>query len=233
MCYNKERIKNQYVEGNNMKKKLLIFDMDGLMFDTERIYYKAWQESAKAYGYEIDWNIYTQIVARNSRYIEKVLKQILGDELPYEAICQKKRDLCDAIIEKEGIQKKEGLDELLDYLDEQGIQKVVATSSMREKALRYLELGGIRERFDYIICGSDVEESKPNPEIFLKVAARVGISPDQCMVLEDSRLGIQAAHAAKMTSVFIPDLVKADEEILGNASYCKASLKEVITLLQA
>ena len=98
-----------------MKKKLVIFDMDGLMFDTERIYYKAWQEAAKAYGYELGWEIYTQIVARNSRYIEKVLKEILGADFPYEAVCNKKREISDAVIELEGIQHKEGLLELEDY----------------------------------------------------------------------------------------------------------------------
>ena len=215
-----------------MKKKLVIFDMDGLMFDTERIYYRAWQEGAKTYNYELTWDIYTQIVARNSRYIEKVLKRILGNELPFNAICAKKREISDAIIAKEGIQKKEGLMELLDYLDEQGIKKVVATSSMREKALQYLTLAGIRERFDWVICGSDVEESKPNPEIFLKAAEYVGIAPEESMVLEDSRLGLQAAKAAKMTGILIPDLVAADEEMKSNAAYIMPSLKEVITLLE-
>ena len=215
-----------------MKIELVIFDMDGLMFDTERIYYKAWQESATAHGYHISWETYVQIVARNSRYIEKVLKEILGEALPYDAICEGKRAIVDQIIDKEGIVKKEGLVELLDYLDKEGIKKAVATSSMREKALRYLELGEIKERFDWIICGSDVEESKPNPEIFLKVANHFGIAPEACMVLEDSRLGIQAAKAAGMMGIFIPDLVQADEEILENASKEVASLREVITLLE-
>ena len=215
-----------------MKKELIIFDMDGLMFDTERIYYKAWQESAAAYGYTISWEIYKQIVARNNRYIEKVLKSILGEVLPYEAICEKKRAISDQIIEEEGLSKKEGLMELLDYLDDKGIKKAVATSSMREKAMRYLELGGIKERFDWIICGNEVEESKPNPEIFLKVAYQLGIAPEACIVLEDSRLGIQAAKAAGMTGIFVPDLVAADEEILSNASQEVASLKEVIALLE-
>lgn len=87
-------------------KQLVIFDMDGLMFDTERIYYKAWQEAAAAYGYTITWEIYAQIVARNSRYIEKVLKQILGEDLPYDAICTKKRALSDEMIAEEGIKRK-------------------------------------------------------------------------------------------------------------------------------
>lgn len=215
-----------------MKIELVIFDMDGLMFDTERIYYKAWQESATAHGYHMSWEIYAQIVARNSRYIEKVLKEILGEELPYDAICKDKRAIADQIIAKEGITKKEGLIELLDYLDKRGIKKAVATSSMREKALRYLELGEIKERFDWIICGSDVEESKPNPEIFLKVANHFGIAPEACMVLEDSRLGIQAAKTAGMMGIFIPDLVQADEEILENTSKVVESLREVMTLLE-
>lgn len=214
-----------------MKKKLVIFDMDGLMFDTERIYYKAWQEAAKAYGYEITWEIYKQIVARNSRYIEKVLKQIWGNDFPYKAVCEKKRTLADTQVETEGIQHKEGLLELLDNLDQKGIQKVVATSSMREKAIHYLTLGGIKDRFDWIICGCDVEESKPNPEIFLKAAAHLGIAPVDCMVLEDSKLGIKAAKAAEMTGVLVPDLVQPDQEMLEDASYVVASLREVMALL--
>lgn len=213
-------------------KQLVIFDMDGLMFDTERIYYKAWQESAAIYGYTITWEIYIQIVARNSCYIEKILKQILGEDLPYDAIYEKKRALSDEMIADEGIQRKEGLVELLDYLEEKGIKKAVATSSMREKALRYLELGEIKERFDFIICGSDVKESKPNPEIFLKAAEHLNVKAEACMVLEDSRLGIEAAKAAQMMGVFIPDLVEADEEILSNATTSVPSLKEVIPLLE-
>lgn len=206
--------------------------MDGLMFDTERIYYKAWQEAAKAHGYEITWEIYTQIVARNSRYIEKVLKQLLGDTLPYDRICAMKRRLSDEIIEREGIQKKDGLMELLDYLDEKGIKKVVATSSMREKTLHYLSLAGIKERFDWIICGSDIEESKPNPEIFLKAAAHLNIAPKACMVLEDSRLGLEAAFRAKMSSICVPDLVEPDEQMRAHATYVVSSLRQVMTLLE-
>ena len=143
-----------------------------------------------------------------------------------------KRELSDAIIAKEGIQKKEGLVELLDYLEAQGIKKVVATSSMRQKALHYLTLAGVVDRFDWIICGSDVEESKPNPEIFLKAAQHLGITPEESMVLEDSRLGLQAARAAQMTSVLVPDLVEADEEMQSNASYILPSLVQVIDLLE-
>lgn len=215
-----------------MKPELVIFDMDGLMFDTERIYYKAWQEGARVHGYELTWDVYVQLVARNSRYIEKVLKKIYGEDFPYERVAEEKRRLADESIEKEGLIVKEGLYELLDALDEVGIKKAVATSSVREKALRYLERAKVKERFDYIICGSDVVESKPNPEIFLKAAEKLGALPEHCMVLEDSRLGLRAAKAGGMWPVLVPDLVEPDEEMRENAYKVVTSLNEVISLLK-
>lgn len=211
---------------------LVIFDMDGLMFDTERIYYKGWTDAIREHHYEMTWELYTKIVARNSRYIEKVLKQNLGDAFPYESVYKRKSDICDEMVLKEGLIKKEGLIDLLDYLEKHQIQKVVATSSMREKTLRYLELAGLSTRFDGIICGSDLEESKPNPEIFLKAAQLVGAMPSECLVLEDSRLGLQAAKAAHMKCALIPDLVQPDEEMKENATYILNSLKEVIPILE-
>lgn len=213
------------------KVELVIFDMDGLMFDTERIYYKAWQEASKAHGYEMTWEVYTQIVARNSRYIEKVLKEIFGADLPYQAVEKMKRELANEMVASEGIQIKKGLLELLDALEAKGIKKAVATSSQREKALHYLSLAGIKERFDDIICGDEVMESKPNPEIFVKVGTRLGANPAHTLVLEDSRLGLEAGKRAGMMTVLIPDLVIPDEEMKGNANYILAALDEVIALL--
>ena len=215
-----------------MQIKGVIFDMDGLMFDTERIYYKGWQEAARTYGYEITWEIYTQIVARNSTYIGMVLRKLLGEAFPFEVVNAKKRAISDEIVAREGIRQKKGLVKLLDYLEDRGIQKAVATSSMREKAMRYLEIGGVKERFETIICGSDVAESKPNPEIFLRAAASLDLKPEECLVLEDSRLGIEAASRAGMTGIFIPDLVEADEKIRDYASEIFASLEDVITFLE-
>nr|WP_303244096.1 HAD family phosphatase [uncultured Cellulosilyticum sp.] len=213
------------------KVELVIFDMDGLMFDTERIYYKAWQEAAQSKGYAITWEVYTQIVARNSRYIEKVLKQLLGEALPYKEIEEDKRQRSNQMIAEEGIGIKKGLLELLDALEQKGIKKAVATSSQREKALSYLSLAGIKERFDDIICGDEVMESKPNPEIFVKVCGRLGGTPEKTLVLEDSRLGLEAGKKGGMTTVLIPDLVQPDEEMKGNADYILNSLDEVIKLL--
>ncbi len=215
-----------------MRPELVIFDMDGLMFDTERVYYEAWQQAASFYGYEFSWDIYIQLVARNSRTIGIILRKIYGEDFPYEEASQKKRDIADQILKDQGITKKAGLIELLNFLESEGIPKAVATSSTREKALAYLTLGGVKERFDHIVCGSDVVESKPNPEIFQVAAQVLKKAPEKCMVLEDSRMGIKAAKAAGMYSIFIPDLVKADDEIRKEASCIKANLYEVIDVIK-
>lgn len=215
-----------------MRPELVIFDMDGLMFDTERIYYKAWEEVIASYGHEFSWDIYIQLVARNSSTIGRILRGIYGEDFPYEEASQKKRNRADALLKEEGMTKKKGLMALLDFLEEEGIPKAVATSSTREKALAYLTLGGVKERFDYIVCGSDVVESKPNPEIFQVAAKALGKAPHTCMVLEDSRMGIKAAKAAGMYGIFIPDLVAVDEEIIKEASCVKADLYEVIEVIK-
>lgn len=215
-----------------MTPELVIFDMDGVLFDTEKIYYKAWVEAASSLGYTFTWEIYTQIIARNSEYIGRVLKQIFGASLPYDALLKQKRALSDQMVKEQGLELKRGVYELLEHLELKGIKKALATSSNRQKVLGYLEVASLENRFDYIICGNDVVESKPNPEIFLKAAAALTCSPSNCMVLEDSRFGIQAAKAAGMMPVFIPDLVQADEEIKQNLYRECESLLNVMDLLK-
>ena len=216
-----------------MKLELVIFDMDGLMFDTERIYYQAWEEAMTLYGYDFGWEVYIQLVARNSHTIGLTLKKIYGENFPYEAVRDKKREIADEIIAEQGMPKKAGLMELLDFLEEEGIKKAVATSSTREKALNYLELGGVRMRFDHIVCGSDVRESKPHPEIFEIAAKYLRVSPQKCIVLEDSKMGIKAAKAAGMYGIFIPDLVEMDEQIQKDASTTLKNLYEVIEWIKS
>lgn len=216
-----------------MAVKGIIFDMDGLMLDTEKIYYKGWQVGAQAYGYPMTWEIYTQIVARNSHYIAKVLRSIWGEEAPVEAMIQKKRQYADDYVKQHGIETKPGLELLLETLEARKIKKAVATSSMEEKTKRYLEVAGIGERFDFLICGSQVKEAKPNPEIFLRAAEGLGLKADEVLVLEDSRLGIEAAQRAQMRSVFIPDLVPLDASIKAQATWVCQQLDEVIALLDS
>ncbi len=196
-----------------MRPKLIIFDMDGLMFDTERIYFRAWSKIMAKYQYNFDFEVYKKLMARNSAAMEIILKDIYGHSFPFEKINAERRQEGEDIINIEGIPHKKGLIDLLDYLDQNNIEKVVATSSVREKALRYLDKGGVLNRFTSIVCGSDIKESKPNPEIFEKAAQIFNIDKSQCIVLEDSPNGVRAAFAAGMRCIFVPDLVQSDDEI--------------------
>ncbi len=211
-----------------MEIKLVIFDMDGLMFDTEKIYFRAWSKIMSQYNYKFDFEVYKKLMARNSHDMEIILKGLYGNEFEFEEINQKRRKEADEIIEFEGINHKKGLTNLLDFLDQNQIKKIVATSSAREKALRYLKKADVLDRFDNIVCGSDVTKSKPNPEIFEKAAEVYKTRKENCIVLEDSENGVRAAYNGNMKCIFIPDLVQATDEIKQKITIELSSLNDVV-----
>lgn len=218
--------------GTKMKPELIIFDMDGLMFDTERIYYKAFQMAGEEYGIKITWNLYKSIIARNTNYIIKVLKEHLGEEVPVFELNERKRAISLEIIEKEGLKVQPGLYELLEELKKQNIKKAVATSSGRQKTMKFLEESRLTDCFDAIVCGDELEESKPNPEIFLHAAQKVNCKPEASWVLEDSKLGLTAAKRGGMRAIFVPDLVKDDEEMYQMADVVAESLSDIIKMVK-
>ncbi len=198
------------------------------MFDTEKIYFRAWSKIMNQYNYKFDFEVYKKLMARNSHDMEIILKGLYGNEFEFEEINQKRRKEADQIIESEGISHKKGLINLLDFLDKNQIKKIVATSSAREKALRYLKKADVLERFDNIVCGSDVTKSKPNPEIFEKAAEVYKVEKENCIVLEDSENGVRAAYNGNMKCIFIPDLVQATDEIKQKITIELSSLNDVV-----
>lgn len=187
--------------------EMIIFDMDGLMFDTERISLNGWQQSAALYGYEVTEELFKKVIGANIDRTREVYLDHFGEKFPFEIIRDKKISMGRAFIEKEGIAVKKGLYELLEYLDKLNIKKAVATSSSRYRAVHLLGLAKVNKHFDYVLCGDEVKISKPNPEIFLKVAKKMDCKPENCIVLEDSELGIMAAAEAGMTSIMVPDML--------------------------
>lgn len=212
--------------------KLVIFDMDGLIFDTEKLSYKSWIEAAKKLKVPFTDNIFYKLLGTNLASITKTLKNEFEENINIEEYINEKRSLYREMI-KEGVEKKEGVDDLLEYLKDNNIKRAVATSSKREVALQLLSKAEIVDKFDYILCGDEVEKSKPDPEVFLKVASKIGINSEYCMVLEDSEAGTIAASRAKMTPIIIPDLKEPSKEI-ENLAYKKLkNLKEVIDVLES
>ncbi|MCJ7472733.1 MAG: HAD family phosphatase [Actinobacteria bacterium] len=185
---------------------LIIFDMDGLMFDTERLAIPSWKKAGEKYGYNIEP---AHIIKTIGVYIEdarEIFKKHFGKDFPFNEIRKLRERYAFEYMEENGIPVKKGLHKLIDYLEDKKILKAVATSSERKKVDRYLTLANMEDRFDYMVCGDEVIKGKPDPEIFLKVARNAGCEPDKCIVLEDSENGIIAASRAGMKPIFIPDI---------------------------
>ena len=135
-------------------------------------------------------------------------------------------------IRQNGIEKKKGLDELLDYLDSTGLKKAVATATDLQRTTLYLSSINIIDRFDKLICGNMIENGKPAPDIYLAAAKELGLDPGECIALEDSPNGIRSAHAAGCKPVMIPDLSQPDEETKKLLYACCDDLSKVIGVIQ-
>ena len=205
----------------------VIFDMDGVLIDSERISFKCFQEVFKEYNYKIDEPFYLKLIGRNFDGIKAMMEEEYGDDFPFDIIYRKKADLAYEITNKNGVLVKPGVHELLDYLNEENYKIAVASSTRRERILQLLEEAKIKDKVDYIIGGDQVENSKPNPEIFLKAAKGLDMKSENCMVIEDSDAGITAAHAANMIGIHVPDMKFLEEDNKNLAFKICESLFEV------
>lgn len=205
----------------------VIFDMDGLMLDTERLAQQAWQQAGAELGYSLPDEIYRQAIGRTAQATAEIFRAHLGLESPFEAIYQRKQTYYHNAIEEGRVARKHGLLELLELLDQRTLPKAVATSTARPLALQKLAATALLDRFPTIVCGNEVPNGKPAPDIFLAAAAKLDIAPAHCLVLEDSPAGIRAAHAAGMIPILIPDLVTPPPEICALAYKVVSSLHDV------
>ncbi len=216
-----------------MKKiKLAIFDMDGLLIDTERqMWLRNEQIVLKEMGYEPDMDMLRGIMGMTFEEEEKVFKGFYGEDFdpgyyfPHLVAYNQKQVL------SEGVPKRPGTDELLEYLKEKGITMAVATSTHRDNALIMLEKAGIGDYFDLVVCGDDVSRSKPNPDIYLKVAEAYPYGKEDMVIFEDAHNGARAAINAGIPLILVPDIAKVTEEDKKEAYLVINSLEEVIDYL--
>lgn len=215
------------------KRKIqgVLFDMDGLVLDTEKLYCRFWMEAANALGYPMTMEQALGMRSLNRGLGEAKLKSYFGEQVSYEAVRNKRMELMDAYIEKEGVQTKPGICELLQFLEEKKIKTAIATSSPIERTIKYLTSVGLENRFDKLISGYMVEKGKPEPDIYLYAARELGLQPENCLVLEDSPTGILAAYRAGCMPVMIPDLDLPDEETKKLLWAEISSLKEVMDFM--
>lgn len=213
--------------------RAVIFDMDGLMLDTERLAQEAWQQAGADLGYDLPDAIYRQAIGRTAPATEVIFRGHFGAESPFEAIYERKQQYYHAAIEEGRVALKAGLLPLLDCIDRLGLPKAVATSTARPLALQKLRATNLLDRFPHIVCGNEVANGKPAPDIFLAAAAKLNVPPPVCLVLEDSPAGIRAAHAAGMIPIHVPDLVPTTDDIRALAHRVVADLHAVCVLLES
>lgn len=190
----------------------VVFDMDGLIFDSERVVQRSWNDAGEILGYgRIGEHIYNTL-GFNVKRREQYFKSVYGADFKMEEFNQITRERFHEIVGQEGLGVKPGVRELLEYLKSRGIKTAVATSSRKEYSTRILTEAGLMRYFDGAVFGDMVENAKPDPEIYLKACDAIGAKPENSVALEDAPAGIRAAHAAGMTTLMIPDLVEPDEE---------------------
>lgn len=216
------------------KIEAVIFDMDGLLIDTETISFTLFQKVFSDYGYVISKEYYVnELVGRNIKGIKENILKEYGEDFQFDEIYYKKVKEMTDYIESKGVLLKKGALELIKYLHENKYKIAVATSTKRERAEKLLNIVEVKDYFQEIICGDEVINSKPNPEIFLKAAKKLGVEPSNCIVLEDSAAGIEAAHKAGMKGINVPDMKTPDDNIRVKAYRIEESLLDVLEYFQS
>lgn len=186
--------------------ELLIFDMDGLIFETGRLAYQAYIESAKVHDYEVTPNVYYYLTGRTETGIREGMKEIYGSETPYNKWRDTTNEFKQRILKTERrVYKKPGVISLLQRAKKKGIKIALASSSSRDTINHYFELEKMPSIFDVIIAGDEVAIGKPNPEIFLEACEKSGVPPYKAVVLEDSKAGIEAAKRGGITAILVED----------------------------
>jgi HAD superfamily hydrolase (TIGR01509 family) len=206
----------------------VVFDMDGLMLDTEPLAARAWGEAARALGVEFDPAVTERMIGRNFADCRMIVGAHHGDGYPVDALMREWQAAYDALVAREGIALKPGLLDLLAWLEEQEVPRAVATSTRRTRAQAKLEHTQLAGRFAALVGGDEIARGKPEPDIYLEAAARLAVTPEACVALEDSEPGIHAALAAGMMPIMVPDRSRPSPALLARAPLVLASLAEVL-----
>ena len=210
----------------------VLFDMDGLVLDSEILYSRFWREACAVHGYTMTYEQSLKMRALNTQMGIQTIHSFFGEEADYHAIRNTRIGLMDAFIAEYGVAVKPGIFELMQFLQDQGIRTAITSSSPLPRIRGHLSRHGLDTRFDALCSGYEVPKGKPEPDIYLHGAASLGLKPEECLALEDAPSGILSAYRAGCLPVMIPDLDQPGSETQ-QLLYAKAdSLTDIIDIIK-
>ena len=207
-----------------------IFDMDGLLLDTERLCMAIFEEACESLSLPFYRDIYLTIIGRNAAGIKEIFSGAYGDAC--DTVIDEWRNRYCSVVERQAIPVKQGVVELLEWLESEQVPMAVATSTASPVAQKKLELAGLDNYFSAVVTGCEVNQGKPDPEIFQLAASRLKIEPQACIAFEDSNNGARAAIAAGMYTYQIPDLVGPCAELQRSGHIVMPSMVQVLHQLR-
>jgi HAD superfamily hydrolase (TIGR01509 family) len=214
------------------RPKAVIFDMDGLLIESEKHYRDAFLAASEEGGHGMAVDVYQRVCGSPWDVITKTIRTEYGEDFPMEAFREAwLRHL--AIQMADGVALRGGVLEILDLLDEMGLPRAIATSSGHESVNRHLGPFDLLRRFDHILARGDYAEPKPSPLPYLTAAERLGIDPRDCVALEDSYHGVQSAWSAGTQTIMVPDVAPATDAMREKCVAICDSLFDVAELLKA
>lgn len=214
------------------KIKGVLFDMDGTMFDTETMSMFGWAAAARKYNINISKDFMINCMGLTTDIIEDMFHDEFGADFDYTGLRKNKLRIMEELINADGVPHKEGLTQILEYTKKSDLKCAVVTSTTNKRAMFNIKKAGVLEYFDEIITGEMSEKSKPEPDIYIYAAEKLGLSPEECIVIEDSRNGILSAKSSGAISVLIPDIIPVDDDMLLAADYKCNNLIEVIDIIE-
>ncbi len=212
------------------RPQAVLFDMDGLLLESERAIIGCLARAAGELGHDLPGTLWLAMIGNGEAVCRSMLHARIGESAT-AAVLEKTRALYTDIVEA-GVPHRPGVRPLLDWLQENGLPRAVATSTRRPLALQKLQAAGLLEHFHAVCTSSDVARPKPAPDVYLLAAEKLAVPPARCLVLEDSPTGVRAALAAGMTAIQVPDMLPPDDDVRALGHRIVDSLHQVRQLLQ-
>ena len=208
--------------------KAFIFDLDGTLIDTEKIYRIIWPQAVKELGFEFSDERFLSLRSLGRPFAPAKFKEWFGDEFDYDKARKIRKGLFDKYIDEHGIQLKPGAIELLAFLHRNNIITAIATATDIERANEYLAMTGLSGYFDKVISATMVPEGKPSPHVYRYACEQLGLNPSECVAVEDAPNGIRSAYSAGLNVIMVPDLTEPDDELKVMLTIKANSLKDIM-----